>query len=272
MPSNENKPLNLSWWEGENFGDALNPLVVAHVSGRDVAPVRRSQADLFCVGSILHKVQPVFHRRKEKRPVIWGTGMRSPIEELRFTKHVDFTAVRGPITASLLGIRDVAFGDPGLFLADLSDPKIQRTDKIGLIPHHADFNERKAGNTVNLFLDDKDVTIIDPRTKDSLGVANQIKGCRHLYSASLHGLIVADALGVPNTWVVSKTHKIHKTAEIKFLDYFLSVNRPFERPITFHDIHEHRKSISKNDAVTYANGVEDSKEALRTAFPDALRA
>ncbi len=273
MPSTDTKtPLKLSWWDGENFGDALNPLVVSHISGRDVDLANRNKADLFCVGSILHKVQPIFHKKQKKRPVIWGTGMRSPIAELRFTKHVEFSAVRGPITASLLGIRDVAFGDPGLFLADLTDPAIARTDKIGLIPHHADFNERKAANSVDLFQDNTDITLIDPRTKDSVSVANQIKSCRHIYSASLHGLIVADALGVPNTWVVSKTNKIHQTAEIKFLDYFLSVRRPYVPPITFHDLSAYDLTRPTPDGLEYANGVEDSKNALREAFPRELLA
>jgi pyruvyltransferase len=114
--------------------------------------------------------------------------------------------------------------------------------------------------------------MIDPRTKDSVYVANQIKECRHLYSASLHGLIVADALGIPNTWVVSKKHAIHSTAEIKFLDYFLSVQRPYVPPITFHELRDHEKSIRANETLSYAASVQACKEGLLAAFPKHLKA
>lgn len=107
--------------------------------------------------------------------------------------------------------------DPGLFLSDLSDPAIKRGVKVGLIPHHADNNDRKAADTVNLFLDDDAIHMIDPRTKNFVYVANQIKECRHLYSASLHGLSVADALGIPNTWVVSKKTRSTRRPKSNFL-------------------------------------------------------
>ena len=93
-----------------------------------------------------------------------------------------------------------------------------------------------------------------------------------LYSASLHGLIVADSLGIPNTWVFSKKHAIHSTAKIKFLDYFLSVQRPYVPPITFHELRDHEKSIRAIETLSYAASVQACIEGLLATFPKHLKA
>jgi hypothetical protein len=98
----------LNWWDGENFGDALNPLVVGFAARRDVELATRQEAEMFSLRSIMHKILPIFQRPRETRAIIWGTGMRSPLKK-DFGMHPDFAALHGPITASLIGVRNVPF-------------------------------------------------------------------------------------------------------------------------------------------------------------------
>lgn len=271
MPTAKTKkaPLKLSWWNGRpNFGDALNPAVVSYAANREVVHADKTEAELFSVGSIMIRVRRAFAEPRDFRPAVWGTGTMGPIR-LGFQDNVDFFAVRGPITASLLNIKVDTFGDPGLLLPDLCKKKIKRGTKIGVIPHHGDFKDPETKDIIEKMTADGEVKIIDPRTEDAVQVADDIKSCRHIYSASLHGLIIADAVDVPNTWVAGRD--IHSTPEFKFLDYFLSIGRPYQRPITYEDISDHEKQIRSIETLPYAADVQACKEGLLAAFPKHLK-
>ncbi|QQA42256.1 polysaccharide pyruvyl transferase family protein [Pelagovum pacificum] len=264
------EPLRLSWWSGRpNFGDALSPLVVSHVSGREVILGDRSEVDLFAVGSIMIRARRGYNQPQENRPTIWGTGMMGP-HKTDFVDNVDFAAVRGPITASLLGLGQLPFGDPGLILSELAKTEVERGDRVGVIPHHGDFKDPQTKGQIAALPWSDDFVLIDPRNDDPLDVADQIQACRHVFSASLHGLIIADAFGVPNTWVAGR--EIHSTASFKFLDYFLSVGRTYQAPIGFADIVDAEKSVRSISALGYADGVASSRQALIDAFPERLKA
>lgn len=263
------RPLKLHWWHGKNFGDALNPFVVGYASGREVVASERHECDIFAVGSIMVRVQRVYKEPRDHRPAIWGTGMKGPHRN-QFVPHVDFFAVRGPATAACLEIPPCAFGDPGLLLADLVSTKVERGDSIGIIPHHGDFRHPECVEKISALKSRSGIRLIDPRSHDPLAVSDQIRGCRHIFSASLHGLIVADSHNIPNTWVAGRA--IHDTANFKFLDYFLSVGRPWKNPIDYDEIVSAEASLRNRDQVTYFEGIQASKVALLEAFPKHLKA
>lgn len=55
-----NNSINLSWWikqKGENFGDALNPILAKYISGKDINLIEvgdpSSTPRYYCIGSIL---------------------------------------------------------------------------------------------------------------------------------------------------------------------------------------------------------------------------
>ncbi|MEP2984830.1 MAG: hypothetical protein ABJP08_16340, partial [Roseibium sp.] len=108
-------PLRLHWWKAQpNFGDALSPLILSHVSGRRVAHASVDEADVFGLGSLLQIVRRNFDTPRDgAKPVIWGSGLLRPAGGRAFLKNIEIALLRGPVTAALLGVETDAFGDPG---------------------------------------------------------------------------------------------------------------------------------------------------------------
>ena len=49
-------------------------------------------------------------------------------------------------------------------------------------------------------------------------VVTEIASCKHIFSSSLHGLVVADSIGIPNRWVLLSDDLIG--GSFKFRDYY----------------------------------------------------
>ena len=192
-------PLRLHWWKAQpNFGDALSPLILSHVSGRRVAHASVDEADIFGLGSLLQIVRRNFDTpRNGAKPVIWGSGLLRPAGGRAFLKNIEIALLRGPVTAALLGVETDAFGDPGLLVNEVLPSDAPRGDKIGIVPHHSLVEDPVLQA---LIASDTRYQLIDPRG-EAQDVCAAIAACDHVFASSLHGLIVADAYGVPNSWL-----------------------------------------------------------------------
>ncbi|MEM5544569.1 polysaccharide pyruvyl transferase family protein [Sulfitobacter sp. AS92] len=253
-------PLRLHWWKAQpNFGDALSPLILSHVSGRRVVHASVDDADVFALGSLLQLVRRNFDKPREAgKPMIWGSGLLRPPGGRGFLKNVEVALLRGPITAALLGIETDAFGDPGLLVNEVLPAEGARTDKIGIVPHHTLADDPKL---LELVASDSAYVLIDPRSPAEV-VCPAIASCAHVFASSLHGLITADAYGVANTWVAPEGQ-----GRLKFHDYAASVGRAMRAPIALTEI----ASASKPDAaLTYQDGIDACRTALVDHFPAAL--
>lgn len=63
-------------------------------------------------------------------------------------------------------------------------------------------------------------------------VVDQITSCERIVSTSLHGVIVANAYGIPARWaVVSDASEAISGDGTKFEDYFRSVGLPVQEPL-----------------------------------------
>ena len=258
-------PLKAYWWDGEpNYGDALNPHIISYVSGRQVRRSWIIKAELFAIGSIMRAVRKNAHHDGPKCHV-WGTGMIDPMAR-DFVDKVHIGSVRGPLTATILRQDGVPHGDAGLLTAEalgISGDRPKRY-KYGVVPHwtHTDNGE------VNALLEAlPNATMIDTRSNDVHAATEALAECEIILSSSLHGLICADSLGVPNLWMDSGN--LGNTSRFKFFDYALSVGRPMTRPLEIKDIlHGH---IPECDVGYFAN-LPKMKETVKAAFPDQLRA
>lgn len=255
--------LRLFWWKGvPNFGDALSRIVVAHVSGREVAHSGVAGAELFAVGSILQIVRRKFSDGGKGRPAIWGSGLLHPTHR-DFLKHVDVALLRGPVTAALLGLKQKGFGDPGLLIADALGLRAERQDRIGLVPHHKQMDDPAIRQ---LAAQDDRIVLIDVR-EDAAEVCAQIAGCAHVFASSLHGLITADACGVSSTWADPGAE-----SHLKYHDYAASVGRPMLTPIAWEDIPAAIRTLNPPAELPWADGIARARADLLNSFPAQLSA
>jgi pyruvyltransferase len=205
-----------------NFGDRLTPFLLEHFGVPcDWSPPEH--ADLIGVGSVLERVPEAF------KGVIWTSGfMRA--ESRKLFSHARVAAVRGCLTRQRLeGIspKDVCVGDGGLLSHLLVQPAKKR-HPLGLVPHFVD-----AGDPIVAAIQSScnGITVIDV-CQSPLKVIQAIAKCEAILSSSLHGLVVADSLGIPNHWMeLNHGTEVVMGAGFKFHDYYsifgLGNARPF---------------------------------------------
>lgn len=207
-------------------------------------------------GSILQRLKNHFWTR----PVhIWGTGI---IEEMPpfFTRH-QIDAVRGKLTADMIkNHRVAALGDPGL-LCDLLLPAkpIEKKFRVGIIPHYMDQQQP----LVQTFIKQPGVVFIDIFS-ETVEFLRQVSQCEIVLSSSLHGLIAADALQIPNAWI--KLSNNLRGNDFKFADYYSVFDLESTQPYPFSATTniESLRSIYE----TYQRpGLNQIKQQLLNAFP-----
>jgi len=254
-------PLRLHWWKAEpNFGDAINPLIVGHVSGRLVEHVGPKKADMFALGSMMQVVKRALKEgRKNAEPLcIWGTGLLHPVFGHDFMDKIEVALVRGPVTAALLKLKMKRFGDPGLLINEVLPFDGACSERIGIVPHYTLMQDK---SLLAFVASDPVYLLIDPRD-DPVDVCMQIASCAHIYASSLHGLIVADAYGVPNTWIDPVGQ-----SWLKYLDYAASIGRrDMVAPLELDEVAAHRPAL-----LNYADGINAAREALLTSFPARMK-
>ena len=264
MCAMRSEPLRLYWWKGvPNFGDTLSALVVAHVSGRAVRHAGPKGCEMLAIGSLIQVMRRNYGEPPPdgRRPVIWGAGLLHPVGTTGFLENVDVALVRGPLSADLLGLRMRAFGDPGLLVADLLGDLPAQADRIALVPHHSMLGDPALAA---LLEKERALELIDV-AGDALEVCRRIAACRHVISASLHGLIVADACGVPSSWMMPGGQQL-----LKYYDYATSVGRPLDMPLTLAEVPAHLRGLKDDDRLAWAEGVARARADLLTAFPAHL--
>jgi pyruvyltransferase len=242
--------VNLRHWTysstQQNYGDALSPYVVSRLLSKQHSLVcnKRGDVNLFAIGSWLHYCTDGAH--------VWGTGLRTnpPQEQdaCHDYKDLNVYAVRGPLTRDFLLSRGIKcpeiYGDPALLLPRYfkREPISSLQNTIAIVPHCSQIQQQFGGYHVINPLDDVEQ------------VTHQILSCRAVISSSLHGLIVADAYGVPNVWLRTELAE----GALKFLDYFASQGRPAKYITSLQEFDE--KTL-------YREGNRVNLDQLADAFP-----
>jgi pyruvyltransferase len=216
MPSaGESKTLRAYWWRGErpNFGDELAPVLIERLLGV-TAERATSGPRLLTVGSIVTHSRP--------GDVLWGSGIHTTRDAGNWSAHdKTFLAVRGPLTRDFIlrrgGRCPPIYGDPALLLPQIHPltPRVKR--ELALFPHLDDDTGWNFGHARGIFT----INASWPWER----IVAEIVASAHVVSSSLHGLIVAEAYGVPATWARFVTRGG------KFEDYFQGVGRTAPDPL-----------------------------------------
>jgi pyruvyltransferase len=212
----------------KNFGDWLSPILIQHLSKMEVVHASPNQADLVAVGSLLQRLKNNFWNRKTN---IWGSGFIAEQHPIKFIHQV--YAIRGKKSASIIKNTDiVSFGDPGL-LVDQLLPDFKTIDKkfkVGIVCHYKDavnesISQFKAEHPDFAFID------IFSETFEFLRLINS---CEFVFSSSLHGLVTADAFGIPNARLI--VSDALKGGNFKFEDYYSVYDEKTPQPVYLSDI------------------------------------
>lgn len=215
-----------------NFGDLLGPVIVNRLlkqAGIDPRSGRDSRR-LLAVGSIMH-----FAREGD---VVWGTGVNGRSLELEGKsaaetqdlsmkfEQLDVRAVRGPRTRAFLQGKQIAvpetFGDPGLLMGALwGRDELMRAGGAGspearpvtVVPNFHDFAGQSA-----------EPGVVDPQGP-LWTVLAAIAASDLVVGSSLHGVVVAESLGIPARLVLSDNEPL-----FKYRDYYEGTGRSEFRP------------------------------------------
>lgn len=191
------------WYISNNFGDNLNHYLIKAISGQPVYYTERNKPHNIVCGSILHECN--------EWSTVWGAGFGNDGQRVN-TKYADIRAVRGRLSQNILG-GGCPVGDPALLLPRVYTPQYPSRSTPAIIPHYTQYKElyERYGD---------EYSIIDP----FLPVRDFIDAICYsstIISSSLHGLIVADAYGIPNAW-------LKYGDEFKFRDYYSTTIQPKE--------------------------------------------
>jgi hypothetical protein len=260
-------PQNTVW----NWGDAINPLLFQYVAG--IAPEiidftdQTDTAHLIICGSTL--------KWATRGSILWGTGEIA--EKMDFlqpgVRPLGVAAVRGPLTRKRLMDADIScpeiYCDPAFIFPNHYIPApVPRRYRLGLIPHYID----QGLPALDAFRQDDSIRIIDitqsgvPQDRRIHRFIDEVCSCDAILSSSLHGLILADAYGIPSKWM-RLSGKVFGGG-FKFSDYFLGVDQPqrAQQPLTRLDSIEAMSDAAMRDFARYGRARPDTA-AFLAAFP-----
>lgn len=247
----------LWWWPEANFGDQLSAWLVQRLTGEPVHRAGRADAQLVAAGSVLQHLHA-----SGFSGYIWGTGLISDSYGSPHLPGATYTAVRGHLTREALGLAaDLPVGDPGLLLGRFAQRETPQWD-VGLVPHRVD---RDHPIIDGLASRSGAFTVVDV-TAPVDEVIGHVARCRVVVSSALHGLVAADALGIPNAWIELSGEVIG--AGFKFRDHLSC----FGLQATAHELAADADPDAIVDSLeAYERpGIEDVKRRLLAAFPFPL--
>lgn len=196
-----------SFWGERNFGDLMTPLLLENLGYTPINCPTPSVTEVLLVGSILDSLRNDYHG------VILGSGFLRA-DRVKSCNKAIVLGVRGRLTKHRLGVTaNIPLGDLGLIVTRVIGAKQRKQYEVGIVPHYSDRNDKRVATLVERF--GEKVTVIDVR-EDPRTVVNKIASCEHILSSSLHGLVVADSLGIPNAWVKLSS----KRSDFKYHDYY----------------------------------------------------
>lgn len=257
MKNMKQEKLKLYYWGHPvirnvyNFGDLISPLLVRHYCEDDLIENSdsASNGDIFSTGSIIE------HIPQNKYAIILGSGLIKEGE--RRLPEVRYYAVRGELTKAALGItEDIALGDPALLLPRVLPHAGMREKVVGIVPHFQHYSHPD----LDSFRNNPDYKVINVRAEPEY-VIKEICSCSCIVSSSLHGLIVADAYGIPNIRLAIG-HTLYG-GDFKFEDYYSAIGRTGEatRIITPAEI-----SPSLTICTDYMSNIPAVQDKLERAF------
>ncbi|MGN0295394.1 MAG: polysaccharide pyruvyl transferase family protein [Lachnospiraceae bacterium] len=261
------------------MGDKLNRLIMKRVFGYEIVRCTPLTCELSGIGSGLGHFMlsdKKYIAMAEKctgilfpETYIWSTGFIENKKKLSglYREKITFQAVRGELSKAIVqqltGKKlDIPTGDGGLLASLTVDKTIRKKYNVGIIPHYKEQEHPAFRKLCDQF---SGSVCIDVK-KEPLDVITEIGQCECIISSSLHGLIIADSMGIPNI-------HIHVTDTLlgdgfKFDDYYSAfglkhkfIDWECEKITSLYQVYD-RYEIS-------SDAVDQKKKELIKVFPFA---
>lgn len=221
----EKDKVNINAWirvgsNESNIGDLLSVIIIQMMCEKykiDFQKTTNKTRHLYGIGSILLGTQ---------NACVWGSGfgydfssrkMFSILHSLRYS--LDIRALRGPETVRILHSigysrqkTNVPLGDPAVLLPLFYNADTNEKMDYLIIPHASVFDK---------YFKQYKKSVISPFCLDWKSFINKILSAKLIISSSLHGLIIAEAYGIPAV-MLSDTPSSDIT---KYKDWYYSTNR-----------------------------------------------
>jgi hypothetical protein len=246
------KKLVAFWYDDDNnWGDVFTPFLFRQY-GVELEWADDDRVQLFGIGSVLDRVSPHYTQH------VFGSGLLYSHHRLDL-RNAQVHVLRGRRTLERCRVKgEPVLGDPGL-LASLFVKKPAKPEIVhGIIPHYADREDPQ----VKTWSHREDTLVIDIRA-GVRHVLNQAAMCQRIVSSSLHGLVIADALGIPSQWIRLSERVLG--GEFKFVDYY-SVYDEFPSPAMY--IEEAFQSARTRDVEPVRRDLSAAIERFVSEIPE----
>ena len=203
--------VNLHWYrlseKVQNVGDFLSPFVVDYMKKQKSVcdnTASKGTQHLLAIGSVIDS--------SYQNSVVWGSGLIRENRKYwwRFVRKLDVRAVRGPETRRVLIENGYScpevYGDPAILMPLIYMP--EKTEKE--YDYKIIYNYGYVYSKENVLL---------PLVYDWKSFIDEIVKCKLVISSSLHGIILAEAYGIPAIMLKSPLNTF------KFRDYYYSTER-----------------------------------------------
>lgn len=201
-----------------NLGDYLSEFIVrwfCRKYGINYEKKLPQKKHLYAVGSIL--------QMGYQNATVWGSGFAFEPGVLRSFPHrscfqkLDIRCVRGPKTrATLLRLGHdcpEVYGDPAVLMPLIYEPRVNKTIDYLVIPHYTKYRE-----TMEQCGEERCISM---NTRDYKKIIDRICSAKKVVSSSLHGIILAEAYGVPAVYYQDRPTRLG----YKFADWYISTGR-----------------------------------------------
>lgn len=211
----------------KNVGDRIAPDLLAALFGLRTKHYGADDAPhLIATGSLVAAATRQSH--------LWGTGLMFMQDGVGHAAAKNIHALRGKLTFAALrqaglAVTDVPLGDPAYLICDSAlHRRMPKKYRLGLVAHYVD---RRNPRVQRLLADDgvADLNVHD----DPDAFLTRMAECETVASSSLHGLIFAEALGIPNVWLELSDQVAG--GGFKFHDWFSTTARPQVLPFSPHE-------------------------------------
>jgi len=227
--------IHLIYCQIQNFGDSINFKLLNDITGKEIIKYNYCNnnfnnifnfPNFSFIGSIFDKWfinKNNLNNRISTPIIIYGTGFTYEIKNKKYPiRNLDIRAIRGKLSlqnlknCNIFLKKNLVLADPGLialFFFNLKETK--KKYSLCLIPHIFD-----QSNEILKKININNSIILN--IKDENNFMKSLSKCKRVISSSLHGLILADSLFIPN--IRMKFENNRYTVDFKFNDYYSSFN------------------------------------------------